>query len=65
MVRPENFVHDVINFRDIRLVDFLTQNPVQAGDSMTISLQRCIEVTTHNLLVMGMDIGYQRQDAVV
>ena len=34
MVRPANFLHDVINFRDMRLVDVLTQNPVQAGDSL-------------------------------
>ena len=33
MVRPEIFWHDVINSRDMRLVDVLTQNPVQAGDS--------------------------------
>ena len=32
---------------------------------MTISLQRCIEVTTHNLHVTGRDVGYQRRDAVV
>ena len=34
MVRPANFWHDGINFRDMRLVDVLTQNPVQAGDSL-------------------------------
>ena len=34
MVRPDTFGHDVINFRDMRLVDVLTQNPVQAGDSL-------------------------------
>ena len=34
MVRPDNFGHNVINFRDMRLVDVLTQNPVQAGDSL-------------------------------
>ena len=34
MVRPDNFGHDVINFRDMRLVDVLTHNPVQAGDSL-------------------------------
>ena len=34
MVRPDNFGHDVINFCDMRLVDVLTQNPVQAGDSL-------------------------------
>ena len=28
VVRPDNFKHDVINFRDMRLVDILTQNPV-------------------------------------
>ena len=33
MVRPDNFGHDVINYCDMRLVDVLTQNPVQAGDS--------------------------------
>ena len=33
MVRPDNFGHGVINFRDMRLVDVLTHNPVQAGDS--------------------------------
>ena len=33
MVRPNNFGHDVINFRNMRLVDVLTQNPVQADDS--------------------------------
>ena len=36
MVRPDNFGHDVINFRDMRLVDVLTQNPVQAGDSLIL-----------------------------
>ena len=35
MVRPYNFGHDVINFRDMRLADVLTQNPVQVGDSLT------------------------------
>ena len=34
MIRPDNFGHDVINFRDMRLVDVPTQNPVQAGDSL-------------------------------
>ena len=34
MVRSDNFGHDVINFRDMRLVDVLTQNPVQSGDSL-------------------------------
>ena len=33
MVRPDNLGHDVINVCDMRLVDVLTQNPVQAGDS--------------------------------
>ena len=33
MVRSDNFGHDVINFLDMRLVDVLTKNPVQAGDS--------------------------------
>ena len=96
MVRPDNFKHDIINFCNMRLVDALTQNPIQAGDSlirssksmelvrflpqvavyrneiikrlsncrnattvflsMTISLQRCIEVTTHNLQVTGRDV---------
>ena len=37
MVRPDYFGHDVINFRDMRLVDVLTQNPVQAGDSLILS----------------------------
>ena len=30
VVRPDNFGHDVINFCDMRLVNVLTQNPVQA-----------------------------------
>ena len=34
MVRPDNFGHEVINFRDMRLVNVLTHNPVQAGDSL-------------------------------
>ena len=34
MVRPDNFWHDVINFREVRLVDVPAQNPVQAGDSL-------------------------------
>ena len=33
MVKSDNFGHDVINFRDVRHVDVLTQNPVQAGNS--------------------------------
>ena len=33
MVRPGNFGHDVVNFRDMRLVDVLTQNPVQVANS--------------------------------
>ena len=33
MVCPDNFGHDVINFSDMRLVDVLSQNPVQADDS--------------------------------
>ena len=40
MVRPDNFGHDVINFRDMRLVDVLTQNPFQAGDSFIRSSTR-------------------------
>ena len=40
MVRPDNFVHDVVNFRDMRLVDVLTQNPIQAGDSFIRSSKR-------------------------
>ena len=34
MVRPNNFGHDVINFCDMRRVDVLTLNTVQAGDSL-------------------------------
>ena len=34
MIRPDNFGHDVINCHDLRLVDVLTQNTVQAGDSL-------------------------------
>ena len=34
MVRPDNLGDDVINFRDMRHVDVLTQNPVQAADSL-------------------------------
>ena len=34
MVRPDNFGRDVINLRDMRLVDVLTQIPVLAGDSL-------------------------------
>ena len=34
MVRPDNFWHDVINFREMRLVDVPAQNPVPAGDSL-------------------------------
>ena len=34
MVRPDNYGFDVNNFRDMRLVDVLTQNPVQARDSL-------------------------------
>ena len=34
MVRPDNFWHDVINFREMRLVDVPAQNPVLAGDSL-------------------------------
>ena len=33
MVRPNYFGNDVIYFCDMRLVDVLTQNPVQAGVS--------------------------------
>ena len=32
MVRPDNFGHDVINFRDVILVNVITQNPVQEGE---------------------------------
>ena len=32
---------------------------------MTISLQWCIEITTHNLQVTVLDVGYQRRDSVV
>ena len=34
MVRTDNFWHDVIDFREMRLVEVLAQNPVQAGDSL-------------------------------
>ena len=34
MVRPDNFAQDFINFHDVRHIDVLTQNPVQAGDSL-------------------------------
>ena len=34
MVGPSNFGHDVINFRDMRLVNVHTLNPVQAGHSL-------------------------------
>ena len=34
VVKPDNFGHDVINFGDMRLVDVLTRNPVQVGDSL-------------------------------
>ena len=34
MVRLDNLGHDVINFFYMRLVDVLTQNTVQAGDSL-------------------------------
>ena len=40
-------------------------NATTVCHSMTISLQRNIEVTTHNLQVTGRDVGYQRRDAVV
>ena len=40
MVRPDNFWHDVINFSDMRLVDVLIQNPVQAGNSLIRSTKR-------------------------
>ena len=33
MFRPDNLGHDVINFPDMRLVDVLTQNQVQASDT--------------------------------
>ena len=33
MVRPDNSGHDDSDLRDMRPVDVLTQNPVQAGDS--------------------------------
>ena len=41
------------------------RNATTVFHSMTISLQRCIEVITHNLQVTGRDVRYQRQDAVV
>ena len=34
MVRPDNFWNDVINLRDARPVDVLTQKSVQASDSL-------------------------------
>ena len=37
MVRPDNLGHDVINFRDLKLVDILAQNPVQASESSILS----------------------------
>ena len=33
MVKQDNFGNDFINFCDMRHIDVLTQNPVQAGDS--------------------------------
>ena len=39
MFRSGNFGHDVIIFCDMRLVDVLTQNPVQAGDLSILSLK--------------------------
>ena len=32
MVRPDNFLHDIMIFSDMRHADVLTQNQVQAGD---------------------------------
>ena len=41
MVRPENYGRDVINLRDMKLVDVLTQNPVQVGDTLIRSSKSC------------------------
>ena len=42
-----------------------SRNATNVFHSMTISLQRCIEVTTHNQQVTGWDVWYQRRDVVV
>ena len=47
------------------MVGVNSRNATTAFHSMTISLPRCIEVTTHNLHVTGRDVGHQRRDAVV
>ena len=41
------------------------RNATTVFHSMTISLQQCIEVTTHNLHFTGLDVGHQRRDAVI
>ena len=61
MVRPDNFGQDVINFCDMRLVDVLTQNPIQAGDSLIQSSKSrelvCIlpQVAVHRNEIISFD----------
>ena len=40
VVRPDNLGHYVVNFWDVRLVNILTQNPVQVSDSFFWSSKR-------------------------
>ena len=54
MVRPYNFGHDVINFCDVRLVDVLTQNPVQASDSFIRRSLALINWAKWSELTIGM-----------
>ena len=65
---PQVAVHrnEIISFDELGLmVEVNCRNATTVFHSMIISLQRCIEVNTHNLQVTGLDVGYQRRDAVV
>ena len=61
MIRPDNFWHDVINFREMRLVDVPAQNPVQAGDSLIRSsksremVRFLPQVTVHRNEIISFD----------
>ena len=61
MVRPDNFGHDIINFCDMRLVDVLTQNSVQTGDSLIQSsksrelIRFLPQVAVHRNVIISFD----------
>ena len=65
MVGPDNFRHDVIDFRVVTFVDVLTKNPVKASDSFIRSsksrdlVRFLYQVNVHRDEIISFDaLGY-------